>query len=315
MKKGSGQYLYCIYLLLIMGLSACSVYDRTSVKNPPIDTAFVFDNKVEVDKDNLSKAEVTDLQESLGGYWSDSLNANKYRRYGFFYRINNPPIFDTTNISTTKNLMLGYMSSRGYFSAAASDTFYIDSLSKPLQKRTFVTMKIDPGKATIIDSVSYSLPDSNIVHILSRIRQRDPNIQIGKTKLSNDPISAELDRITQLYRNRGYYKITKEDLVAVVDTNDLSLLKMTIDPFQQAMLLAKSAAKRSKNPTASVDFTKRQFTDSTQQDLHQNDFSIYHIGKIFVYPETGATDIPDSVMTHPQWFPNKFTTKSGNVSI
>ena len=315
MEKKWKVYLYGVCILLVMSFSACSVYDRTSVKNAPVDTAFVFDNKVEINKDRVPIPEANDLQQDLGGYWSDSLNANKYRRYGFFYRINNPPKFDTASISATEKLMLGYMNSKGYFSATATDTFHIDSTSNPHQKRTFVTIKITPGRPTIIDSVNYNLPDSNIVSILSKIRQKDPNIQIGKTKLSNDPISAELDRITMLYRNHGYYKLTKEDLVAVVDTNDVSLLKMTIDPFQQAILLANAASKRKKNPSASVDFTKRTYTDSTQLALRQNNFLPYHIGKIIIYPETGATDIPDSILTHPQWFPNKFATKSGNVII
>ncbi|WP_447642418.1 MULTISPECIES: BamA/TamA family outer membrane protein [Chitinophagaceae] len=315
MKKGTSQYLYCICFFLIISLSACSIYDRTSVKNPPQGKPFVFDNQVKVLEDGVSESQALNLQQDLGGYWTDSLNANRYRRYGFFYRINNPPVFDTANITATKKSMLGYMNAKGYFSAAIQDTFRIDSISKASQQRTFVKMTVDPGKATIIDSISYTLPDSNMVRILSNIGQKDPNIRIGKTRLSNVPISAELDRIVALYRNNGYYRLTKEDVVAVVDTNDVSLLKMTIDPFQQAMLLAKSASKRGKNPTASVDFTKRTYTDSIQIALRQNNFSRYHIGKIIVYPETGATDIPDSIITHPQWFPNKYTTKSGNVTI
>ncbi|MFT4205200.1 MAG: BamA/TamA family outer membrane protein [Chitinophagaceae bacterium] len=315
MKKGIYQYISCVLVLLILGLSACSVYDRTSVKNPPAGQPFVFDNQVKVDKSDVGESEAASLQEELGSYWTDSLNANRYRRYGFFYRINNPPVFDTSRIRTTKKLMSGYMDSKGYFSAVIQDTFYIDSVQKANQKRAFVTMRVAPGSPTIIDSVSYSLPDSSIVNWLSKTRQRDPNIRIGKTKLSNAPISAELDRITALYRNNGYYKLTKEDFVAVVDTNDVSLLKMTIDPFQQAVLLANSASKRGKNPTASVDFTKRVYTDSTQMELRKNNFHQYHVGHIVVYPETGVTDIPDSVMTHPQWFPNRFTSKSGNVTI
>ncbi len=315
MKKGTGQYICYIYCLLIISLSACSVYDRTSVKNPPKGKPFVFDNQVDVLKDQVSTEDAATMQQELGGYWSDSMNANRYRRYGFFYRINNPPVFDTSNITKTKKLMLGYMGSKGYFGATATDAFYIDSSSKINQQRTYVTMMVDPGRPTIIDSVSYSLPDSNILQKLAAMGQKDPNIQIGKTKLANIPISSELDRITSTYRNNGYYKLTKEDLVAVVDTNDVSLLKMTIDPFQQAMLLAKSASKKGKNPTASVDFTKRVYTDSTQLALRQNNFYQYHIGHIVVYPETRPTDIPDSVMTNPQWFPNKYTTKSGNITL
>jgi len=298
-----------------MSFSACSIYDRTSVKNPPVGKPFVFDNKVSVVQGEVNADDATQFEEELGDYWADSLNAKSYRRYGFFYRINNPPVFDTANISATQTLMLGYMNSKGYFSATASDTFRIDSISKAGEQRTFVKMTIDPGKPTIIDSVRYTLPDTNIVQILSRVVKRDPNIITGQTRLSNAPISSELDRITNLYRNHGYYKLTKEDLVAVVDTNDVSLLQMTIDPFQQAMLLAKAASRRAKNPTASVDFTKRIYTDSIQLALRQNNFSQYHIGSIVVYPETRATDIPDSVMTHLQWYPNKYTTKSGKISI
>ncbi len=39
------------------------------------------------------------------------------------------------------------------------------------------------------------------------------------------PISAELDRLVELYRNNGYLRFGREDLYGLWDTLDVSLLR------------------------------------------------------------------------------------------
>ena len=62
------------------------------------------------------------------------------------------------------------------------------------------------------------------------------------------PISAELDRLTDLYRNSGYLRFTRDELVGLWDTLDVSLLQPSIDPFEQLEILQRLRERR-ENPT------------------------------------------------------------------
>src|ERR1700759_3832974 len=120
--------LFCFIFLL----SSCTeqkflfVFNRVKVKNYPVDTPFVFNNKVNING-NVTKDEKTRLQENLINYWSDSLFARRVQKFGIQYSLKNPPIFDTANISITYRFMNSFLFSQGYFDAALSDTFYIDT--------------------------------------------------------------------------------------------------------------------------------------------------------------------------------------------
>ncbi|QES88173.1 BamA/TamA family outer membrane protein [Rhizosphaericola mali] len=306
------QLIHLIWILLLF--SACSVYNNTSVKNYPVDTPFVFDNKIVLDGSHLSGDENAQMNLDLPNYWSDSANANRFRRYMFLYRINNPPKFDTSNITKSKKYMKGYLQTKGYFQPIITDTFYFDSTSFPGQDRTFIQVNINPNKPTIIDSVHYNLPDSSILKVIEQ-KTKMPNIVVGKTHFSNAPVSNELDRIIKLYRNNGYYRLQKQDLIAVVDTNDITLLKMTIDPFEQAMLLAQSASSRKNYLKASVDFTKRMSIDSLKYESSKEAFVKYKIGRVYIFPETSVTDIPDTVMKHGRDFDSIFRTRNRMINI
>jgi hypothetical protein len=47
----------------------------------------------------------------------------------------------------------------------------------------------------------------------------------------------ELDRLVELYRNKGYMRFTRNELVAVWDTVNVSLLKPTVNPMEQIELI------------------------------------------------------------------------------
>jgi hypothetical protein len=71
-------------------------------------------------------------------------------------------------------------------------------------------------------------------------------------------IATELDREVALFRQRGYFLLTRESLVAEVDTTDLSLLAVTLDPFEQAQKIAAATQRRSQNPTCIVAIKKER---------------------------------------------------------
>src|SRR4030095_3115511 len=110
------SFIVCV-LFIICSLSSCTeqkflvVFNRVRVKNFPIDTPFVYNNKVNIYGD-VSKDEKTRLQENLVNYWADSLFAKRVQKFGVKYTLKNPPIFDTATISITRRFMSSFLYSQ-----------------------------------------------------------------------------------------------------------------------------------------------------------------------------------------------------------
>src|SRR5690606_6740515 len=96
---------------------------------------------------------------------------------------------------------------------------------------------------------------------------------------AKSPISAELDRLTELYRNSGYLRFTRDELIGLWDTLDVSLLQPTLDPFEQFEALQRLRERR-ENPTADLEIRLRN-PDSTK-------LTKYYNGNITIYPDYGA---------------------------
>ena len=294
-------FLFAFIFCALCSLFSCSeekflFFNAVKVKNYP-DTPFVYSNKINI-SGSVNKDEKTRLEENLVNYWADSLYARRVQKLAVLYTLKKPSVFDTTTLSTTQSFMNGYLFSQGYFNAILKDTFYIDTFykSKPPQYRTTVVMNIDVGKQVIIDSFAYHLVDSLLQKIAIN-NSKNSKIIAGKTLYSQDIISAELDRLVNLYRNNGYFLLHKENLAALVDTTNASLLKLTLDPFEQAELIEQAAAKRKENPTATVLIEQKRFADTTKSNNNDSSFlKRFYIGNVYIYPETQITQFPDSIL-------------------
>ena len=91
-------------------------------------------------------------------------------------------------------------------------------------------------------------------------------------------IAVEFDRLTELYRNNGYYRFGRDQLVGLWDTLDVSLLQATLDPFEQLEILQKLRERR-ENPTANLEIRLRNI-DSAR-------LTKFYIGNVTVYPDYG----------------------------
>lgn len=271
-------------IVMLAMFSSCSVQHRTKVRDYPVNKPFVYSNQINIIND-LPKDEKKRLTYELQNYWDDSLQARLVQRLLFFYRLNKPPVFDSTNIDRSINFMNAYLNSQGYFYASFKDSVSIDTFKNELRTKLF--MDISTGKNITIDSVSYNFKDS----ALQSLVESDITKSVLKKggRYTKQVISDELDRLTNLFRQNGYYNFTRDDLRAVVDTLDRELLQLTLDPFKQAQLISEAAKKRNENPAWDINITTtRNFTDSFR--LKQFSF-----GNIYYYPETNLYDIPDSV--------------------
>ena len=284
-KVNKANFLsFFILSCLLTMISSCSIIKSTSVKNYPINKPFVFENKVLLNG-NISKDEKNRLMNDLVNYWDDSVKSRKIQQFfGIVYKIKNPPVFDSANVTRSISFMNAYLHSQGYYYAGFKDSVRIDSVEDQL--RTTITMNINVGKNIIIDSVSYDLGDTTLQNLT---RQEEKNTLLKKgMPYTKQVISSELDRLVNLYRQNGYFNFTREDIFALVDSTDARLLQLTLDPFKQAQLIVEAAQNRKTNPTWNIAVLKKPGSDSSK--LVQ-----YHIGKLYYYPETKITDITDSL--------------------
>lgn len=273
------KFLYTSILIVL--LASCTV-----VRNYPKNTPFVYANKITV-KGEVPKDEKKRLQTELYNYWDDSLKVNSLLQFGVRTIIKNPNVFDSTAITRTVDFMNSYLNSQGYYDAQITPAApEIDSVKD--QYRTFVQMDIDVNKTLKIDSISY---DSLITPEIKRLAMtnREESLLARNEPFTKGLISGELDRLTTLFRKNGFYKFTRENLFAEVDTTDISLLEITLDPFEQARRIAEAESRRKADPRIDIAIKQRPSADS-------NAFTRFYVGKIYYYPETLINLTPDSLM-------------------
>lgn len=184
-----------------------------------------------------------------------------------------PPVYDSTNADKSIIFMQALLWSLGYFSDSISYEHTIKQEQKD-QLRTIVTFNVKPGKQVQLDSVSYNLRNAELQHITDSTRKQ-AFIKKGDP-FAKGTISAELDRLTDLYRNTGYLRFTRDELVGLWDTLDVSLLQAGIDPFEQLEILQKLRERR-ENPTANLEIRLRSL-DSVK-------LTKFHMGNVTIYPD------------------------------
>ena len=278
--------LTIVYLLILITVivSSCSEQSRTSVRDYPINKAFVYENSIILGGD-LSKDEKKRLLNQLPNYWNDSLKIRKVQKAGLFYTIKSPPVFDSTNFYPSVKFMNEYLNSQGYYYASFNHNYFIDTIKD--QIRSHITMKIDPGKNITFDSIAYDLKDS-VLQEVTKSEIKKTLLEYGKP-YSKQIINSELNRLVNLYRRNGYYKFTREDIYAYVDSNNQQLLQLTLDPFEQAKLLAKIDKSKRGNPNWDVTIKRNISIDSSR--IFQ-----FKVGNLYYYPETKITETPDSLL-------------------
>jgi outer membrane protein insertion porin family len=273
------QILYTF--IALMALASCTV-----VKNYPENRPFVFANNITL-KGDVSKDEKKRLQTELYNYWDDSLKVKSILQFGVRTVIKNPNVFDSAAITRSIVFMNSYLNSQGYYNPAIDPAAPKTDTVKD-QYRTTVQMNVDVNKSLKIDSVSYDSLLTPELKQLALDNKKQSFLATNKpfTKLL---ISNELDRLTTLFRRNGFYKFTRENILAEADTTEVSLLEITLDPFEQARRIAEAEARRKTNPRVNIVIKQRPTADT-------NAFTKFYIGKIYYYPETLINETPDSLM-------------------
>jgi hypothetical protein len=267
-----------ITVIVILLLASCTI-----VKNYPENKPFVYSNKVIVDG-IISKDEKKRLQTELQNYWHDSLKVRSISQFGVRTVMKNPTAYDSTYINSSITFMNSYLNSQGYYNGIFKDS--ADTVKVDNQLRTNLVMNVLLGRNLRIDSFAFDFENTELQQLAAANQNKT---FLAKNKdFSKQLISSELDRLVTLFRNNGYFYFTRDNLFADVDTTDLSLLELTLDPFEQASKISEATQRRRLNPTIDVIIRQRN-TDSINATK-------YRVGHVYFYPEAQINDDPDSLI-------------------
>ena len=222
---------------------------------------------------NFNREERNELVSKLTNQLDDSI---RVRTIPQLYRqvLKNPPAFDIAAAERSLVYMKDLLNAQGYFrdsSGYKTDTVFV----RPDQLRTSVNFYVKPGKLVRMDSINYYLEHRDLQNLTDSSK---PGSLLKKgAAFSKSTISNELDRLVDVYRNNGYMRFTRDELIGLWDTLPPSLLRPVLDPFEQLEMLQELMERR-QNPTANLEIRFRPGHDSTR-------LTKYYIGDIQVYPD------------------------------
>lgn len=267
--------------VLLSGLFAILLaVSCSTVKNYPKNTPFVYEYKVNVEG-NIAEETKADLTSGLENQLDDSIAVRRTTKL-LKKILDKPPVYDSANAERSKVFMDALMTSLGYFYDSIGYTAKTDTVGD--QQRVSITFTVKPGKLTALDTITYKLDSPyhyTVQTELQRITDSNRNGALIKKgdAFSKGNVGSELDRLIELYRNNGYLRFTREEMIGLWDTLDISLLRPTLDPFEQLQLL-QALQKRRENPTADLEIRLRPGVDSAK-------LVKYYVGRVNVLPEYG----------------------------
>ena len=256
------------------GLFSCTVPRKYQHGKP-----FVFAVNVKVEG-SMPVDQKKDLAARLANQLDDSLRPQIISFGGVYRRVMNPPVFDTANVRRSIGFMVALLNATGYYNPAIKDTVHRDTIRfkrhpEKNEYRVTVNFTVAPGKQLKLDSFAFALSTPSLQQLA--LASGKATLLKKNKPYSKQLMSDELDRLVTVFRNNGYYRFSKEDMVVVLDTVVSALIDPNLDPFQQEALLLELKRKR-EHPTIDVIVTQRPVRDSSH--LMQ-----YHIGHVTVYPD------------------------------
>jgi hypothetical protein len=260
----------------------------TVIKHYPTDKPFFFENNIKING-SLSKQEKIDIKTRLFSQIEDSAQikvASKIPWPSFPWIIpsqvmDSPAVYNKQQVLQSVKNMTNSMSSIGY--RRSSILLETDTILKKNQQRVKTNYVVESGPLYRVDSIVYNFEDTALNSIVKETTVKSI-IYKGKA-FDYFSIDQEINRLIELFQNNGYYKISKEDIIAEVDTNYVELLDPMLDAIEYTRALAQVMLKRDK-PEVDLIFRMRKNIDS-------NHYYQYRVGKFIVYPDITETDTLD----------------------
>lgn len=211
----------------------------------------------------------------------------------FLKRTGEPPVLvDQAKIKKSRSRLYAYYYKKGFFRVKTSST--IDTLP---DKRAVVKYIVDTGKGYKIDSVA-SIIQSPVLDSLYETTKNASLIKKGKQYNEAD-FSAERERITTNFRNRGAYTFQQNNINYVVDTVGTDYkanIELAIDDetVRRGDSTFVRPFKLYKISQVNI-YTKNPVSDQTIDSVSYNGFHIFSTGKLNYRPKA----LTDAVFITP----------------
>lgn len=226
-----------IVLLVTVALAACTVVKEEQKGKP-----FIVDYSIKIEdkKGKFSKDDEAALKSRLSTQLEDSAKVNVVDKLFFWHVYKKPPAFDTAYAALSAKNMKASLVHLGYYSAATK--YKVDTLKDTSPQQVKIYYTVTPGKATLIDTVTYQLQKPNLQ--LLAINNKDKAIIKKKDPVTKGAVLGEISRLVDLYRNNGYWKFTSEELKVQGDTTLDVLTDISDDPFGSIEQLLQAQQKK-----------------------------------------------------------------------
>ncbi len=262
-------------------LTGILLYSCTVVKKYPKNNAFHFENNIKIEGE-LSKERKAEIKSDLLSQLEDSIAIKKASKIPWpsfpwiipVSVIEQPAAFNNIKLEASLKNMKNLMSSLGYRrSDINADT--IVKIKKE-QKRVYTEFTVTPGPSFILDSISIDFPTKEL-QTLAGLSTQKSVLKRGSV-FNYGSLDQEISRLTEVFQNNGYYKISKEDIIAEADTSWAELFNSELDPLELALYTARIEEKKQK-PEVDILLRFRANRDSTH-------LQSYTIGKVIVFPDS-----------------------------
>ena len=275
------------YYLFLLALAAVASMTSCTIKNYPTDKPFVYETNINIEG-KYSTEEKKILKTQLEQQLHDSVEVRWQRKFLFWKVLDAPPVYDTLNAVKSMDYMSVLLNSIGYNrdSIVLQDTI----IQSNDQQRAILNFIVMPGKLLTLDSLWYNVTDTTIGASADTLQKLTIESLDKKLLKKGDPfsipmISAELDRLSDVYRNNGYLRFTRDQLIALWDTVGNAIITPTFDPIERARQLEAIRLQR-ENPTADLEVRLKPGPDPLK-------LTRYYIGNVKVFPDFN----PDTSIT------------------
>ena len=258
-------------LALLFLFPSCGVVVKKFPRNQP----YVFKTTIKVDG-KFSREERESLTSKLKGQLDDSLRSRTVSKL-IYSTLRNPPVYEKTYAENSKEYMKALLNSMGYWKDSIRYDTVLQKIGKD-QLRVSINFFVNPGLQVLLDSIRYNFRNPDLQQLVNNSKA-DSKLRPG-VAFSKSNVADELDRLVDLFRNNGYLRFTREELVGIWDTLDVNLLKPTADPIEQ-LRIWQLLQKESKQPRANLEIRLRSGYDSSR-------LINYKVAKIIVYPDYSA---------------------------
>jgi len=281
-----------IYVLL---LSSCShvknIFTYPKKNQYPVNKPFLFETSIKLKGGKFNGEERKNLLQRLYTQLDDSSRVIINDKFFIFHPVMNPPVYDTSYSNQSAINMKNFFLHLGYYRAIADYTndtatrkylkySFPFTFRRELQKRVTVKYTVEAGVPTIVDTFSYRLQNAELQQLALQSAKKSFIVQ--SKPITKIDVLSEISRLTDTFRNNGYYKFTTENLIVRGDSSIASLTTVSDDPVENIRLLAEASEKINK-PSIKLGMFLNPAADS-------NGLKLYYINNIYIYPDYTAVD-------------------------